>query len=383
MNVGCVAVRCERFIVIVIFFAFAWAGAVRFVRRNVEKPKPPIVPQGVAWMEWLQLPDAAKIDKQLKNALSDAIAGWARQGAAMESFGMLHTVVMERALDSYGCAPFEKQHPVGRAVDVWVGDLNRDGYADLTDLCLFASSLEKVNGGVGVFEQQIGEGVSALWIHVDVSGKVDRWGERRTMYGDAQPIVWSEQQRSVEARCKAWGLKPNGKTMKLVVDKEPSAYVFNSGTQAVSIHPSLRLYVGKRLVKGYPVALGFDPVNDKEKRDDYRTPEGDFYICGKNPKSQFYKSLRLSYPNAEDAARGLRDKLIDEKTYKRIVRAIRRKQTPPQNTALGGDIMLHGGGGARDHWTWGCVALDNDAMDELFEFVPMGTTVKVLPVEKK
>ncbi len=46
------------------------------------------------------------------------------------------------------------------------------------------------------------------------------------------------------------------------------------------------------------------------------------------------------------------------------------------------DAMLHGGGGARDQWTWGCVALDNDAMDELFELLPLGTAVKVLPVEK-
>jgi hypothetical protein len=376
-------VRCERFIAIIIFFALAWAGAMHVVRRlNVEKPKPPIVPQGIAWMEWLRLPDAAKIDERLKDALSDAIAGWARQGAAMESFGMLHTVVLKRTSDSYGCAPFEKQHPVGRAADVWVGDLNHDGLADLTDLCLFATTLEKMDGGVGVFEQQIGEGVSALWIHVDVSGKRDRWGERRTMHGEVQPVVWSKQQRSVPARCRAWNLTPNRSTLKLVVDKQPSAFVFDSRSQTMARQPSLQLYVGKYLVKSYPVALGFDPVNDKEKLNDYRTPEGDFYICEKNPDSQFYKSLRLSYPNAEDAARGLNDKLIDAKTYKAILRAIRRKRTPPQNTALGGNIMLHGGGGARENWTWGCIALDNDDVDELFEWLPLGTAVKVLPAAK-
>jgi murein L,D-transpeptidase YafK len=125
--------------------------------------------------------------------------------------------------------------------------------------------------------------------------------------------------------------------------------------------------------------LGYDPVGDKEKRDDYRTPEGNFYICGKNSRSQFHKSLRLSYPNAEDAARGLRVGLIDRLTYKAIVQAIHEGRTPPQNTKLGGDIMLHGGGAVCENWTWGCIALDNDDIDELFDLVPVGTMVKVLP----
>jgi hypothetical protein len=367
-----------RCLAVLVVFATAWAGAIRWVRRvETQQIGRPVLREGIAWSEWLRTSDAAKVDKRLKNALTETFASWANQSAAEESFGILRA---HGKRNGSACYPFERQHALGRAADVWVGDLNQDGYANLTDLCLFASTLEKVNGGCGVYEQQLGEGVSALWVHVDVSGKIDRWGERRAMGDDVQPIVWSGQQRLVRDRCKAWGLKPNGKTLKLVVDKQPAAFVFDVKKQAVSVHPSLRLYVGRHLVKSYPVALGFDPVNDKEKRDDYRTPEGDFYICGKNPNSQFHKSLRLSYPNAEDAARGLRDELIDEKTSKRIVRAIRRKRTPPQNTALGGDIMLHGGGGARDPWTWGCVALDNNDIDELFEWLPLGTAVKVLPV---
>jgi murein L,D-transpeptidase YafK len=122
--------------------------------------------------------------------------------------------------------------------------------------------------------------------------------------------------------------------------------------------------------------LGLNPVDDKVKEGDRCTPEGDFFITAKNPKSQFFRSLALSYPNAEDAERGLRTGLITRRQHQQIIEAIRRKRTPPQETPLGGKILIHGGGSSRD-WTWGCVALDNADMQELFEAIPVGTPVKI------
>ena len=60
------------------------------------------------------------------------------------------------------------------------------------------------------------------------------------------------------------------------------------------------LYANNKLVRVYRVGLGTDPVNDKIKEGDRRTPEGDFYVFTKNEHSAFYLSLGLSYPNAED-----------------------------------------------------------------------------------
>jgi L,D-peptidoglycan transpeptidase YkuD (ErfK/YbiS/YcfS/YnhG family) len=87
-------------------------------------------------------------------------------------------------------------------------------------------------------------------------------------------------------------------------------------------------------------------------------------------------SLGLSYPNIEDAGRGLRENLITRRQHDAIVRAIKRKSTPPQNTALGGDIYIHGNGASSD-WTWGCVALENAEMKELFDAVTVGTQVMI------
>ena len=140
----------------------------------------------------------------------------------------------------------------------------------------------------------------------------------------------------------------------------------------------LELYSDGALVRTYKVGLGLNPIPDKVRQGDRATPEGDFYVFTKNDKSAFYLSLGISYPNIEDAERGLREKMISRAQHDAIVQAIKRKATPPQNTGLGGDIYIHGNGASSD-WTWGCVALENDDMKELFEAVVVGTKVTIRP----
>ncbi|MET0645828.1 MAG: L,D-transpeptidase [Pyrinomonadaceae bacterium] len=138
----------------------------------------------------------------------------------------------------------------------------------------------------------------------------------------------------------------------------------------------LRLYAGGELVRVRRVVLGYEPVADKVRQGDGRTPEGDFQICMKNGKSRFYLSLGLTYPNAEDAARGLRDGLITQAQHKSITRALDGGRCPPWDTDLGGEIFIHGGGTNGD-WTLGCVALENPEIKELFDILPAGTPVSI------
>ena len=138
----------------------------------------------------------------------------------------------------------------------------------------------------------------------------------------------------------------------------------------------LQLFSQGNLVRTYRVGLGLSPVEDKIRAGDRRTPEGEFYICMKNSHSQFYLSLGLSYPNQKHAERGLRDGLITRGQYDQIVNALARKRVPPQNTRLGGELFIHGSGSASD-WTWGCVALDNKDIQELFNAVRVGTAVTI------
>ncbi len=140
----------------------------------------------------------------------------------------------------------------------------------------------------------------------------------------------------------------------------------------------LQVFSGGVLLRSYKVGLGLNPVPDKVREGDRATPEGDFYIFTKNDKSNFYLSLGISYPNIEDAERGLRDGLISRAQHDAIVKAIKQKRTPPQNTPLGGQIYIHGNGASSD-WTWGCVALENADVKELFDAVPVGTPVTIKP----
>ena len=140
----------------------------------------------------------------------------------------------------------------------------------------------------------------------------------------------------------------------------------------------LRLYAGGELVRVRRVALGFEPAGDKVRQGDGRTPEGDYRVCMKNERSNFYLSLGLTYPNAEDAGRGLRDGLITRAQHKAVTQALAAGRCPPWNTALGGEIFIHGGGNARD-WTFGCVALENPEIKELFDALPRGTPVSIVP----
>ena len=139
----------------------------------------------------------------------------------------------------------------------------------------------------------------------------------------------------------------------------------------------LLVYNADTRVKIYRIAAG-SATGDKVREGDRRTPEGNFYICVRNPRSRFTLSLGLSYPNIEDAERGLRDGLIGESAYRRIVEAIRGRRQPPWKTALGGEIMIHGAGADRGG-TLGCVGMNDGDIRELYRRLPLGTPVEIRP----
>ncbi len=158
--------------------------------------------------------------------------------------------------------------------------------------------------------------------------------------------------------------------IKLTDLKEPTITIRKSAR-------TLEVYEAGKLVRTFEMVLGFSPDQDKEVEGDGRTPEGEFYVFTKNPESRFHLSLGLSYPAKDDAARGLAGGLITKEEHDQIAKAIDERAMPPQKTALGGEIYIHGGGTAKD-WTDGCIALQNEEMTELFEAIPAGTKVTIL-----
>jgi murein L,D-transpeptidase YafK len=113
----------------------------------------------------------------------------------------------------------------------------------------------------------------------------------------------------------------------------------------------------------YKVALGKNPAGKKEVEWDYKTPEGIYKIDYKNLHSQFHKSLHISYPNAEDTANA-------EKLGKKPGGGIMLHGMPNDMKV---DIKLHW----LTNWTWGCIAVTNAEIDELYDLVPVGAGIEI------
>jgi len=140
----------------------------------------------------------------------------------------------------------------------------------------------------------------------------------------------------------------------------------------------LRLYIDGTLQNEYRIIVGFSPEGTKTVEGDGRTPEGEFYVCARNPESRYHRSLCISYPSPDDALRGLTRGLISPEEHDQILEAWDVGEMPPQKTALGGEIYIHGHGADRES-TRGGIALADIDMEELFGLAEIGTPVSILP----
>lgn len=128
----------------------------------------------------------------------------------------------------------------------------------------------------------------------------------------------------------------------------------------------------------FPIGLGRDPIGQKVRAEDGKTPEGEYFVCYKKEDSRYHLFLGLSYPSPEDASRGLDAGIITATEAEAILDAGMAKSRPPWNTALGGPFGIHGYGSDLD-WTEGTIAMANSNIEEIFWNVPIGTSVTVQP----
>jgi hypothetical protein len=150
----------------------------------------------------------------------------------------------------------------------------------------------------------------------------------------------------------------------------------------------LRLYEQGREVSRVEVGFG-QAEGRKRVRGDNRTPLGMYFVVQKHrgsfsgPYAEYYGGhwLRLNYPNAWDAERGLAEGLITREVRARIASAWAERKPTDASTRLGGGIGFHGWAG---RWTldetggrlsWGCIVLHNPDIARLFDRIPEGTMV--------
>jgi murein L,D-transpeptidase YafK len=127
----------------------------------------------------------------------------------------------------------------------------------------------------------------------------------------------------------------------------------------------LLLMHGGNVVRSYHVQLGLSPSGQKERSGDFRTPEGTYHLERRNPRSDFFLSIKVSYPNQDDLKRAKRG-----------------------HWDTGGSIMIHGLPNQLRHepdyytshdWTDGCIAVSNADMVEIWMLVPDDVPIDILP----
>jgi murein L,D-transpeptidase YafK len=122
---------------------------------------------------------------------------------------------------------------------------------------------------------------------------------------------------------------------------------------------------GTTVVRSYKVALGLNPVGTKQRAGDFRTPEGSYRLVRRNPRSDYFLSMQVSYPNDSDL-----------------------KHARQNHWDTGGSIMIHGLPNTLKHeptyyesrdWTDGCIALSNSDMLEIWLLAPDNVPIDILP----
>jgi len=115
----------------------------------------------------------------------------------------------------------------------------------------------------------------------------------------------------------------------------------------------------------FEIALGFAPEGDKRMEGDQKTPEGTYLLDGRNPESDYFLSIHISYPNNRD-----------------------RTEARAKGVQPGGAIMIHGQPNsptysaayyAREDWTNGCIAVSNSDMIDIWLMTPDSVQIEIVP----
>ncbi len=165
------------------------------------------------------------------------------------------------------------------------------------------------------------------------------------------------------AAAAAWGdaLPQSERVMMRSTDKLPPV------DHIVVRKAERKLYLmhGQTLVRTYKIALGLNPVGTKQRAGDFRTPEGTYRLVRRNPRSDYFLSMQVSYPNESDLKHARRN-----------------------HWDSGGAIMIHGLPNQLKHdpsyyesrdWTDGCIAVSNSDMLEIWLLTPDNAPIEILP----
>jgi len=127
----------------------------------------------------------------------------------------------------------------------------------------------------------------------------------------------------------------------------------------------LHLLSDGEIFRTFKIALGIRPQGDKKKEGDFKTPEGKYRLDARNPNSDYFLSIHVSYPNAAD-----------------------RHEARQNGLEPGGSIMIHGQPNLptrsetyyrTQDWTNGCIAVSNSDMIDIWLMTGENTPIEIRP----
>jgi len=127
----------------------------------------------------------------------------------------------------------------------------------------------------------------------------------------------------------------------------------------------LHLLQSGKVFRTFKIALGIQPVGDKKQEGDFKTPEGRYTLDRRNPNSDYFLSIGISYPNSAD-----------------------RREAASLGVNPGGAIMIHGQPNAptrseayyrTQDWTNGCIAVSNSDMIDIWLMTGENTPIEIRP----
>ncbi len=127
----------------------------------------------------------------------------------------------------------------------------------------------------------------------------------------------------------------------------------------------LHLIKNGQAFRTFDIALGIRPIGEKRREGDFKTPEGNYNLDSRNPNSEYFLSIHVSYPSYQD----VRDARAD-------------------GVAPGGAIMIHGQPNVPSNseayyrtrdWTNGCIAVSNSDMIDIWLMTTDDTPIEIRP----
>jgi murein L,D-transpeptidase YafK len=153
----------------------------------------------------------------------------------------------------------------------------------------------------------------------------------------------------------------------LVLPQAVAATEFPLADRVVIDKSDRELYLLRdgEIFRTFKIALGIRPVGAKRHEGDFKTPEGRYTLDLRNPNSDYFLSIHVSYPDAAD-----------------------RNGASALGVEPGGAIMIHGQPNEPSHseayyrtqdWTNGCIALSNSDMIDVWLMTGENTAIEIRP----